>query len=84
MIGDGVNTASRLESANKQLGTRILISGSTRESLRGNYRLRELDLIRVKGRVAPVPVFELRGLCDDSAPANEMHTSSRRSSTSET
>jgi len=45
VIGDGVNTAARLESANKQLGTRILISGSTRELLRDEYRLRELDLI---------------------------------------
>ncbi|MFT5448613.1 MAG: adenylate cyclase [Gammaproteobacteria bacterium] len=72
VIGDGVNTAARLESANKQLGTRILISGSTRESLRGDYRLRELDLIRVKGRVAPVPIYEVRGLCDESAPTNEL------------
>jgi len=61
VIGDGVNTASRLESANKQLGTRILVSGSTRELLTGEYRLRELDLIRVKGRGAPLPVYEVRG-----------------------
>ncbi len=61
VIGDGVNTASRLESANKQLGTRILVSGSTRELLRDEYRLRELDLIRVKGRSAPLPVYEVRG-----------------------
>jgi adenylate cyclase len=61
VIGDGVNTASRLESANKQLGTRILVSGSTRELLTGEYRLRELDLIRVKGRTAPLPVYEVRG-----------------------
>lgn len=72
VIGDGVNTAARLESANKQLGTRILISGSTREALRGDYRLRELDLIRVKGRAAPVPIYEVRGLSDESAPEYEL------------
>ncbi|MEQ8661560.1 MAG: GAF domain-containing protein [Gammaproteobacteria bacterium] len=61
VIGDGVNIAARLETANKQLGTRILISGSTRELLRDDYRLRELDLIRVRGRSAPLPVYEVRG-----------------------
>ncbi len=71
VIGDGVNTASRLESANKQLGTQILISGSTRELLRNEYRLRELDRIRVKGRRAPLPVFEVRGLAAEPAPAWE-------------
>jgi len=71
VIGDGVNTAARLESANKQLGTRILISGSTREALRGAYRLRELDLIQVKGRSTPLPVFEVRGFGNESAPAAE-------------
>ncbi|MCB1747717.1 MAG: GAF domain-containing protein [Gammaproteobacteria bacterium] len=71
VIGDGVNAAARLESANKQLGTRILISGSTRALLRGQYRLRELDLIRVKGRVAPIPVFEVRGLGRDIVSAAE-------------
>ena len=71
VIGDGVNIAARLESANKQLGTQILISGSTRELLRADYRLRELDLIRVKGRLAPVPVFEVRGLSSELAVARE-------------
>jgi adenylate cyclase len=71
VIGDGVNTAARLESANKQLGTRILISGSTRELLRGEYRLRELDLIRVEGRLAPVAVFEVRGLHAEPTSSRE-------------
>ncbi|MGR8918809.1 MAG: GAF domain-containing protein [Gammaproteobacteria bacterium] len=71
VIGDGVNTASRLESANKQLGTAILISGSTRELLRDDYRLREIDLIRVKGRRAPLPVYEVRGLADDPQAAGD-------------
>ena len=61
VIGDGVNIAARLESANKQLGTAILISGSTQRALTGEYRLRELDLIRVKGKQEPLPVFEVMG-----------------------
>ncbi len=71
VIGDGVNTAARLESANKQLGTRILISGSTRDLLRDEYRLRELDLIRVEGRLAPVSVFEVRGLRAEPTSSRE-------------
>ena len=61
VIGDGVNIAARLESANKQLGTAILISGSTQRALTGDYHLRELDLIRVKGKQEPLPVFEVMG-----------------------
>ena len=71
VIGDGVNTAARLESANKQLGTRILISGSTRAHLTERYRLREIDLIRVKGKLEPVPVFEVRGPEDEAVTSRE-------------
>ncbi len=71
VIGDGVNTAARLESANKQFGTRILISGATRDQLLGDYCLRELDLIQVKGKRAPVAVFEVRGHGGDRLPASE-------------
>jgi adenylate cyclase len=61
VVGDGVNLASRLESANKFYGTRILVSGSTVTQLRGNYVIRELDRIRVKGRSIPVPIYEIVG-----------------------
>ncbi len=61
VIGDGVNLASRLESANRYYGTRILVSGSTVEHLTKSYRLREIDWLKVKGRSAPVPVHELLG-----------------------
>jgi adenylate cyclase len=71
VIGDGVNIAARLESANKQLGTSILISGSTRDLLRGEYRLRELDLIGIKGKVEPLPLLEVRGLASEAIPASE-------------
>ncbi|MGE0858221.1 MAG: GAF domain-containing protein [Gammaproteobacteria bacterium] len=72
VVGDGVNVAARLESANKQLGTRILISGSTREQLRDYYRLREIDLLKVSGKREPVPVFEVRGHGDDPLAPREL------------
>jgi adenylate cyclase len=58
VIGDGVNLAARLESATKTYGAKILISESTVEGLQKGYVLREVDLLRVKGRSKPVAVFE--------------------------
>jgi adenylate cyclase len=59
VIGDGVNLASRLEGANKLYGTQILVSEFTVRALRGRYSLREVDVIRVKGKSRPVGVFEV-------------------------
>jgi adenylate cyclase len=59
-MGDTVNLASRLEGLNKEYGTRIIISESTRAALDGNGMLfRELDLIQVKGRLLPVTIYEV-------------------------
>jgi len=59
IIGDGVNLASRLESACKQYGTHILISEFTYKQLRGTYRTREVDLVVVKGKTQPVAIHEV-------------------------
>jgi adenylate cyclase len=59
IIGDGVNLASRLESACKQYAARILISEHTRCKLRGTYRIREVDFVVVKGKQEPVAVYEV-------------------------
>lgn len=59
-MGDSVNLASRLEGLNKEYGTRIVISESTRDQVHGEDLLfRELDLIRVKGKLQPVTIFEV-------------------------
>jgi len=58
IIGDAVNLASRLEGANKEYGTYIMISQTTRDLVGDRIAFRELDLIRVSGRVEPVRVFE--------------------------
>jgi adenylate cyclase len=59
-MGDSVNLASRLEGLNKEYGTRIIISESTYKVLRSDRVLvRELDMIRVKGRLLPVTIYEV-------------------------
>ena len=59
IIGDGVNLASRLESACKQYGTHILISENTYQRLRGTYRIREVDAVVVQGKHRPVAIYEV-------------------------
>jgi adenylate cyclase len=59
IIGDGVNLASRLESACKQYGARILVSEFTIRKLNGTYRKREIDRVVVKGKTEPVGVYEI-------------------------
>ncbi|MBK6658097.1 MAG: GAF domain-containing protein [Proteobacteria bacterium] len=71
VVGDGVNVAARLESANKYLGTGILISAATRAQLKDEYRVREIDWLRVSGKHEPLAVFEVRGHGPQSAPAGE-------------
>src|SRR5439155_1421600 len=66
IIGDGVNLASRLESACKHYGGRIILSEFTHAKLKGVYRLREIDRVIVKGKTKPVAVFE----CLDYHDAN--------------
>jgi len=61
-LGDAVNLSSRLEGLNKDYGTHILVNESTFEYTKDSgFVFRELDLIRVKGKLKPVIIFELIG-----------------------
>jgi adenylate cyclase len=59
VIGDPVNLGARLEGANKNYGTRIILSERTRDLAGSAVHVRELDLIRVKGKTEPTRIFEL-------------------------
>ena len=61
VIGDAVNLGSRLESLNKEYGTRIIISEATRDSLPPKYAFRALGDVVVKGKTKPVAIFEVVG-----------------------
>jgi adenylate cyclase len=62
VMGDAVNLASRLEGANKQYGTYLMISETTYEQVKSEVEVRELDLLRVKGKKIPIKVYELLSL----------------------
>lgn len=59
VMGDPVNLASRLEGANKEYHTHIMVSDVTFEKARADIEARDLDLIRVKGKKEPRKVFEV-------------------------
>lgn len=68
VIGDPVNTASRLEALNRRYGTQILLSGAilqaarltdTSTDLQGELKLLHLDRVRPKGKKIPIDLFTL-------------------------
>lgn len=59
VIGDAVNVASRLESANKLYGTQILIGAETKRLIGETMVTRELDRIAVYGKTEGLAVYEL-------------------------
>ncbi|CAI9409013.1 hypothetical protein ANOBCDAF_01977 [Pleomorphomonas sp. T1.2MG-36] len=59
-LGDSVNLASRIESLTKLYGVDIAISEFTRQAV-PDFAFLELDLVRVKGRSAPVRLHALLG-----------------------
>jgi adenylate cyclase len=59
VIGDTVNLAARLESANRLYGTQILIAEATVQAIGSEFELREIDIISVKGKIETTRIFEL-------------------------
>jgi adenylate cyclase len=72
VIGDAVNLGSRLESLNKQYGTTVIISDTTRARLKGQYDVRPLGDVIVKGKTQPVAIFEVRAEDRDRNGSSEL------------
>ncbi len=60
-LGDNVNLGSRLEGINKVYGTEILLGENTARQVEGAFLLREIDMVRAKGKKKPVCIYELLG-----------------------
>ena len=59
VIGDTVNLAARLQDSTKIYRVNAIVCEGTARKIAGRFPLRELDLIRVRGRKQPTRIFEI-------------------------
>jgi adenylate cyclase len=59
VIGDTVNTASRLEGLNKEYGTHVIIGESTKQKLTASYPLSPLGGVKVKGKEQSIEIYSI-------------------------
>jgi class 3 adenylate cyclase len=59
VIGDGVNTCSRVEGLNKEFGTTILVTDSTWAAIREEFECREMPEAPLKGKTQVPRVYEV-------------------------
>ncbi|MBN2407904.1 MAG: CHASE2 domain-containing protein [Elusimicrobia bacterium] len=71
VMGDSVNLGARLESANKEYGTCIMMSEFTKAQVENDIEFRELDALRVKGKKKPVHVYEVMAVKGSLSPDKE-------------
>jgi adenylate cyclase len=74
-IGDAVNLSSRLEGLNKDYGTHIIVNETTYQAAKNDgFVFRELDLMRVRGKLQPVTIYQLMGRQEDFASNGSAET----------
>ena len=61
-IGDAVNLASRIESANKQVGTTLLISEATYTHVKDLVSVQRCFRVNLKGKSGEYPLYEIDGI----------------------
>ncbi len=67
VLGDPVNLGSRLESATKYYGVRLIVGNATREGQTG-FVFRLLDRVKVKGKHEAVDIYEVVCRTEDATP----------------
>jgi len=58
-VGDGVNTASRVQGLNKEYKTTILITGSTFDALGGEFEARPVAEVTLRGKTKSLQIYEV-------------------------
>ncbi|MBB5022581.1 CHASE2 domain-containing protein [Desulfurispira natronophila] len=71
VMGDNVNLGSRLEGLTKAYGVDIIVSETTAAAV-PDWACRRIDRVKVKGRTAPISIFEPIG------PADSLSTETRQ------
>jgi adenylate cyclase len=69
IIGDSVNFASRIESANKELGTNLLVSERVYEMVKDKVLVNQRVKLRIKGKTGEYELYQIIGL--DANRSNE-------------
>ncbi|MCU1308877.1 MAG: adenylate/guanylate cyclase [Candidatus Angelobacter sp.] len=72
VMGDHVNLASRLEGQTKDYSIRVIVGEGTYLPAKDHYVFRDLDKIRVKGKLKPVNIYELLAFGKDAASYSEL------------
>jgi len=65
IVGDDANLGARLEGLTKQYGCTTIASEVTVSAARDLLAVRELDVVRVKGKEKPVRIFEILGPAEE-------------------
>ncbi len=69
IMGDSVNLAARMESANKFYGSKILVSEFTHDRIKERFLTREVDLARVAGKKKAIRLYEVIDEADSATMA---------------
>lgn len=66
VMGDSVNLGARLEPANKEYGTYVMMGETSYQKVKDLILARKLDLLRVKGKEEPVGVYEVMAVLENA------------------
>lgn len=66
VIGDTVNTASRMESMTKEYGTDLLIPKEIYERVKDRFVFETCEAVKVKGKTSAIDVFKVKGYIDEA------------------
>jgi adenylate cyclase len=71
VVGDGVNTSSRLQALNKEYGTTILISETTYEKIKDHFDCRQMPDAQLRGKTKNLHFYEVLNSKVVAAPVPE-------------